>query len=149
MAEKTKEKKCEDKRCPIHGNLVTRGKKFEGIVIGKDLHGTAKVEWSWKKKIQKYERYQVKRSRIKAHIPKCMDIQKGDNVLIEECRPLSKTKTFVITKKIGTDILYKAREEALEEGKFKESRKVIENKEKRMKEEEKDEDYAEETLNED
>jgi len=137
MSEKTKNEKCEDKRCPIHGNLVTRGRKFEGIVIGKDLHGTAKIEWSRKKKIQKYERYEIKRSRVKAHVPKCMEIGKGDKVLIEECRPLSKTKNFVITQKIGTDILYKAKEEALIEGKFKESKKEIVNKEKRMEEEEK------------
>ena len=38
-------------------------------------------------------------SRITAHNPPCLDAQRGDKVKIAECRPLSKTKNFVVVEK--------------------------------------------------
>ena len=39
-------------------------------------------------------------SRITAHSTPCVDAQVGDMVRIAECRPLSKTKSFVVVEKI-------------------------------------------------
>nr|WP_231434482.1 30S ribosomal protein S17 [Candidatus Nanopusillus massiliensis] len=33
----------------------------------------------------------IRRSKIKSHIPKCLDIKEGDDVIIGETRPISKT----------------------------------------------------------
>jgi len=132
---------CTDKKCPFHGKVKTHGRKIKGIVIGKDLHGTAKVEWIRKVKIPKYERFEIRRSRVKAHNPACINAEKGDIVIIQETRPLSKTKHFVIIKKIGKYELFKQREELLEEGKFKKSKKEIVNE---MKEQEKTEETEKE-----
>ena len=38
-------------------------------------------------------------SRITAHNPPCIDAKTGDKVKIAECRPLSKTKNFVVVEK--------------------------------------------------
>ncbi|RLF76193.1 30S ribosomal protein S17, partial [Thermococci archaeon] len=46
--------------------------------------------------LKKYERYELRRSRIHAYNPECIDAKAGDKVLIAETRPLSKTKNFVV-----------------------------------------------------
>jgi len=129
---KDNKKEYNDKKCPFHGNVKTHGRKLKGVVIARDAHGTANVELIRVKKIKKYERFEKRRSRIKAHNPKCIDANKGDVVLVMECRPLSKTKHFVIVKKLGKERLFKQREEALEEGKFKRKEKEEKNIKKEM-----------------
>ncbi len=90
--------KCDDKKCPFHGDLKVRGRIFSGIIRSKDTHKTAVVEWTRQIKIKKYERVEKKRSKVSAHNPPCIDAQKGDMVLIAETKPISKTKNFVILK---------------------------------------------------
>lgn len=52
-------------------------------------------------KDQKYHRFHRLRSRIPAHVPDCIKVEKGSMVQITECRKLSKTKSFVVTGVIG------------------------------------------------
>jgi len=40
-------------------------------------------------------------SRITAHNPPCIAARRGEKVKIAECRPLSKTKSFVVVEKEG------------------------------------------------
>ncbi len=110
---------CADQKCPFHGALKVRGTMFEGIVIKRPFHKDATVEWNSTRYVPKYERYQRTRSRVKAYNTSCINAEKGDKVKIMECRPLSKTKRFVIVEKIGKEYLFKAREEALAEAKVK------------------------------
>jgi len=88
--------KCEDKNCAWHGKLPVRGKVFTGIVKSEKAKNTAIVEWNYNKKIAKYNRYERRKSRVIAHNPDCMKAREGDSVVIAECRPLSKTKNFVV-----------------------------------------------------
>ena len=97
---KPPEKECNDKHCPFHGNLPVRGQVFKGKVI-KTYQKSAVVERVLIKYVPKYERYMKKRSRIHAHNPPCIDAKPGDIVTIAECRPISKTKAFVIVEKIS------------------------------------------------
>lgn len=60
---------------------------------------TVVVLRSYLKKIRKYERYEKRTSKIHAHNPPCINAQAGDTVKIMECRPLSKTKSFVVVEK--------------------------------------------------
>lgn len=78
--------------------LSTRGRKFTGTVISDKMTKTVTVEWERRKFIKKYERYEKRRTRIKAHNPEDIDAEKGDVVVIEETRPISKTKNFIVTK---------------------------------------------------
>jgi small subunit ribosomal protein S17 len=50
--------------------------------------------------IPKYERYAKKSSKITAHNPLCINAKVGDTVKFSECRPISKTKSFVIIEVI-------------------------------------------------
>jgi small subunit ribosomal protein S17 len=93
---KAPEKKCEDLKCPWHGKLAIRGRVFRGLVRSAKPHNTAIVEWGYHKFIQKYERYEKRKSRVNAYNPACINAKDGQKVVIAECRPLSKTKTFVV-----------------------------------------------------
>ena len=87
---------CDDGRCPWHGSLPVRGRTLEGSVRSAKASRTAIVEWHYHRLVTKYERYQRRKSRITAHNPPCIKAKEGDRVLVAECRPLSKTKSFVI-----------------------------------------------------
>ena len=87
---------CEDQKCPWHGTLPVRGRALTAVVRSTKSKKTAVVEWRYNKFITKYEAYERRKSRVVAYSPECMKVKEGDEVVIAECRPLSKTKTFVV-----------------------------------------------------
>ena len=121
-------KECKDHNCPFHGSLKVRGRIFTGTVIGDKMQKTVTVEWGRQHFLPKYERYERRRTRIKAHNPECMNAKKGDIVKISECRSLSKTKNFVIIEVLGEEKGFKERIEALEEGKTRKKEKIEDKK---------------------
>ncbi len=121
---------CTDKKCPIHGTLKLRGRGFQGVVLEAKAQKTATVGWDRRHHSPKYERYERRRTKIKAHNPACINAEKGELVAVQECRSLSKTKHFVITKKLGRDVLFAEKEKLLEESK-KRARKAPEKAEEK------------------
>jgi small subunit ribosomal protein S17 len=103
MVKKVKAEECSDKNCPHHGSLKVRGRTFTGTVKSDKMARTVTVEWDRIIKLPKYKRFMKKRSRVKAHNPDCINASNGDEVLISECRPLSKTKKFVVLKVINNE----------------------------------------------
>ena len=87
---------CTDRKCAIHGNVETRGRVFEGIVVSDKMQKTVTIEWPRLNFLPKYERYEKRRSKIHAHNPPCLSAKTGDKVRVAECRPLAKTVTFVV-----------------------------------------------------
>jgi len=87
---------CDDDNCPFHGTLSPRGDILEGEVATDEMDKTVVVEREYDVKVPKYDRYMRRRSRTPAHSPPCVDAESGDTVRIAECRPLSKTKHFVV-----------------------------------------------------
>ncbi|RLJ04827.1 MAG: 30S ribosomal protein S17 [Candidatus Aenigmatarchaeota archaeon] len=94
------EKTCNDKTCPWHGHLKVRGRVFIAKVVNDKNRASIVVEWPYTKFVHKYERYEKRKTKITVHNPKCIDAKKGDYVKIAECRPISKTKHFVVIEKI-------------------------------------------------
>lgn len=90
--------------------LSTRGRKFIGTVVSDRMSKTVTVEWPRKKYLSKYERYEKRRSRVKAHNPESINARKGDIVEIMETRPISKTKSFIVTKILGKSSSQKVEE---------------------------------------
>jgi len=95
---KMPEKKCSDKNCPFHGTLSLRGKILQGTVVSDRMQKSVIVERTYLHYLPKYERYERRHTRISAHNPPCINAKKGDKVKIAECRPLSKTKHFVVVE---------------------------------------------------
>ncbi len=95
--QKETRKDCSDVNCPKHGTIALRGRTFEGKIIAAKMHRTATFELERRHYITKYQRYEKRRTVIKAHNSECIGAKEGDFVRIRESRPLSKTKKFVIT----------------------------------------------------
>jgi small subunit ribosomal protein S17 len=91
---------CTSKKCPFHGELSVKNELIKGKVMKKDINNSATIEWFRSSYIQKYERYEIKRSRMRAHNPECINAEIGEDVLVARCRPLSKTKNHVIITKL-------------------------------------------------
>ena len=90
---------CDDAKCPTHGALSVRGKTMEGVVVSDKMRHTVVVEKMYHKYINKYDRSEKRTTKVAAHNPPCIHAVVGDKVQIRECRPLSKTKHFVVIAK--------------------------------------------------
>ena len=82
-------------------SLPVRGQVLEGVVVSNKAERTISVERSYYKFIRKYERYEKRKSKINVHKPDCLDVNVGYSVKVAECRPLSKTKHFVLVEVKG------------------------------------------------
>ena len=91
---------CNDKKCPFHGILKIHGRIFTGKITKVDLNKTATVEFTHLYSIPKYERYEKRITRIKAHNPSCISAGVGNEVIIAETKKISKTKNFVVVEVI-------------------------------------------------
>jgi small subunit ribosomal protein S17 len=99
---KMKQKKdTHDKGEIMKNEISTRGRSFQGEVIRK-IGTRVAIEFEKSLFLRKYERYEKRKTRLNAKIPKTMTelISVGDYIEIKECRPLSKSIHFVVTKKI-------------------------------------------------
>jgi len=99
---KKPKKSCNDKNCPFHGTLSVRGRVFEGIVATSKMDKTVIVEREYLQFSPKYVRYEKRSGHIPSHNPPCINAKEGEQVKIVECRPLSKTVSFVIVEKLET-----------------------------------------------
>ncbi len=97
---KKPKKSCNDKNCPFHGTLAVRGRVFEGVVATSKMDKTAIVEREYLQFSPKYVRYEKRSGHIPSHNPPCINAKEGQQVKIVECRPLSKTVSFVIVEKL-------------------------------------------------
>ncbi len=93
-------KSCDDRNCPFHGTLKVRGRMLEGSVISAKMDKTVIVKRDFQYYIPKFKRYERRRSHIPAHNPPCLEAKEGDIVKIAECRPISKTVSFVVIEKL-------------------------------------------------
>jgi small subunit ribosomal protein S17 len=69
--------------------------------VSTKMHNTVSVEREFMHFVKKFERYEKRTSTYHAHCPPCMKLLVGDKVRIAECRPLSKTVSFVTVEKIS------------------------------------------------
>jgi small subunit ribosomal protein S17 len=99
MTFKRPQSTCEDVNCPFHGTLSVRGRSMDGIVVSDRMQKSVVVRIEYTRYFPKYERYARMNSRITAHNPPCINARRGDRVKIAECRPISKTKSFVVVEK--------------------------------------------------
>ena len=98
---KKPKKSCEDNNCPFHGELAVRGRIFEGDVVSAKMDKTVVVRRDYLYYVPKYKRYERRHGHISAHNPPCLEVKDGDRVKIAECRPLSKTVSFVVVERAG------------------------------------------------
>ena len=97
-----------DQLNPFNGSLPVRGSVIVGTVVSAKMQHTAIVEKQLQTIVPKYERIEKRTRRYPAHVPSNIDVAEGDEVVIAECRPISKTVTFVIVENRGNPATRKA-----------------------------------------
>jgi small subunit ribosomal protein S17 len=100
LTSKKQKKTCNDRNCPFHGELPVRGRVMEGVVVRAKMEITVIVRRNYIHYVPKFMRYERRRSRIPSHNPPCINAKEGDHVRIAECRPISKTVSFVVIEKL-------------------------------------------------
>jgi len=93
-------KTCEDRNCPFHGTLSVRGRVLDGVVISVKMDKTVVVRRDYLNYVPKFKRYERRHSHIPAHNPPCVGAKEGNRVKVAECRPISKTVSFVVVEKL-------------------------------------------------
>lgn len=83
---------------PFNGTLPVRGSTLVGTVVSQKMQDTVIVERQRNHFVPKFQRYEKRTSRYPAHVPSNIDVRVGDEVTIAECRPVSKTVTFVVVE---------------------------------------------------
>jgi small subunit ribosomal protein S17 len=101
LTAKKPKKACKDRNCPFHGDLSIRGHMLEGVLVSARMDKTVIVERNYLHYVPKFMKYERRHSRIPSHSPPCLEAKEGDHVRIAECRPISKTVSFVVVEKIG------------------------------------------------
>jgi len=97
---KKPKKTCDDKNCPFHGTLSVRGRVLDGVVISAKMDKTVVIRRDYQLYVPKFKRYERRHSHINVHNPPCINTKEGERVRIAECRPLSKTVSFVVVEKL-------------------------------------------------
>jgi len=99
LALKKPKKTCDDQDCPFHGKLSIRGRILDGVVISAKMDKTVVIRRDYQFYVPKFKRYERRHSHINAHNPPCLNVKEGERVRISECRPLSKTVSFVVVER--------------------------------------------------
>lgn len=89
---------CNDTHCPFHGGMSIRGKLFDGKVTSNKAKQTITLQKEAPVYFNKFKRYARSKNTIHAHLPECMDVAIGDYVLTAECRPISKSVSYVVVE---------------------------------------------------
>ena len=97
---KNPDESCSDINCPFHGTLPIRGQIITGVVSATKMQDSILVKREYMHYVPKFERYEKRTSTFAAHCPPCIKTKVGDKVRIAECRPLSKTISFVTIEKL-------------------------------------------------
>ena len=93
-------RRCEDPNCPFHGTLRIRGKLLTGRVVSVSAKNLAVVQRESTQFNKKYLRYLKKRHKLHAHLSPCFDLKLDDIATVAECRPISKTVSFVVVDRV-------------------------------------------------
>lgn len=94
---------CTDKKCPKHGNLKTHGNIFTVEVTSTKPKDTVIGRREYTVKVPKYERSERRHSKITAHKPECMEVKKGEQIKVAECKPISSQKHFVVIEEAESE----------------------------------------------
>lgn len=74
-------------------------RRLEGVVVSDKMQKTAVVRVTTMKRHPKYKKQYLVSKKYKAHDEK-KGYHQGDKVVIEECRPISKDKKWVVARKM-------------------------------------------------
>jgi len=83
-----------DKKCPWTGNVSIRGRILRGTVASTKMQRTIVIRRDYLHFIKKYGRFEKRHKNLSAHLSPALIVHQGDQVVVGQCRPLSKTVRF-------------------------------------------------------
>ena len=87
-----------EKNNPFNGTLSIRGKLFEGTVINAKANHTVVIQKESPIYFKKFKRFGRSKNKIHAHVPSNINVEEGDYVIAAECKPISKSVSFVVVE---------------------------------------------------
>ena len=87
-----------DKKCPFTGMVSIRGRILTGTVTSTKMHRTLIIRREYLHFIPKYSRYEKRHKNLAAHVSPAFRVEPGDQVVVGQCRPLSKTVRFNVLR---------------------------------------------------
>eukprot|EP00292_Cryptomonas_paramecium_P022009 CAMPEP_0113670286 /NCGR_PEP_ID=MMETSP0038_2-20120614/5054_1 /TAXON_ID=2898 /ORGANISM="Cryptomonas paramecium" /LENGTH=166 /DNA_ID=CAMNT_0000586289 /DNA_START=20 /DNA_END=520 /DNA_ORIENTATION=- /assembly_acc=CAM_ASM_000170 len=91
-----------DKKCPWTGNISIRGKLLRGVVVSTKMKRTVVIRRDYLHYIKKYNRYEKRHKNLSAHVSPALTVKEGDQVVVGQCRPLSKTVRFNVLQIVSS-----------------------------------------------
>lgn len=89
-----------DKKCPFTGNVSIRGRMMRGVVHGTKMKRSIVIRRNYLHFVQKYQRYMKRHKNFTVHCSPCFEPRVGDEVVVGQCRPLSKTVRYNVLEVI-------------------------------------------------
>jgi len=89
-----------DKKCPFTGDVSIRGRLMRGIVHSTKMQHSIVIRRNYLHFIQKYQRYQKRHKNFTVHCSPAFEPKVGDDVIVGQCRPLSKTIRYNVLEHI-------------------------------------------------
>ncbi|KAF2019426.1 40S ribosomal protein S11 [Aaosphaeria arxii CBS 175.79] len=87
-----------DKKCPFTGLVSIRGRILTGTVVSTKMHRTLIIRREYLHFVRKYSRYEKRHKNLAAHVSPAFRVEPGDQVVVGQCRPLSKTVRFNVLR---------------------------------------------------
>lgn len=78
--------------------MSIRGRILSGRVISTKMQRTIIIRREYLHYVPKYNRYERRHSNLPVHVSPAFRVALGDEVVVGQCRPLSKTVTFNLLK---------------------------------------------------
>ncbi|MFQ6011094.1 MAG: 30S ribosomal protein S17 [Nitrososphaerales archaeon] len=95
-------KSCDDPLCPFHGNTRVRGRVMKVKAVSIKARKMAVVEREYLHYVKRVMRYEKRTMNLHAHLSECIEAKEGDTVIIGECRPLTKSVSFVVLERVNS-----------------------------------------------
>ncbi|PWN94362.1 hypothetical protein FA10DRAFT_264899 [Acaromyces ingoldii] len=80
-----------DKKCPWTGQVSVRGRILTGRVVSTKMTRTIIIRREYLHYVPKYNRYERRHSKLPVHVSPAFRVAVGDEVIVGQTRPLSKT----------------------------------------------------------
>eukprot|EP00998_Keelungia_sp_KM082_P012291 NODE_8618_length_544_cov_47.050360_g8595_i0.p1 GENE.NODE_8618_length_544_cov_47.050360_g8595_i0~~NODE_8618_length_544_cov_47.050360_g8595_i0.p1 ORF type:complete len:143 (-),score=28.73 NODE_8618_length_544_cov_47.050360_g8595_i0:56-484(-) len=93
-----KEGKYIDKKCPWRGNVSIRGRLLRGTVLKNKMQRSVVIRRNYMQYRTKYQRFEKRHTNFTVHMSPALEYAIGDEAIVGECRPLSKTIRFNVLK---------------------------------------------------
>ncbi|MCZ6613687.1 MAG: 30S ribosomal protein S17 [Thaumarchaeota archaeon] len=93
---------CVDPLCPFHGHTKVRGRLMKVQAVSVKASKMVVVKREYLHYIKRVMRYEKRTMKLHAHLSDCIDVKEDDTLIIGECRPLSKSISFVVLEKVAS-----------------------------------------------